>query len=60
MAPRHTTSSHRIQASNDNAPFRTTGNVNAPPRNIEEVMAHPPLVEGMAQTMDNLERWLEL
>lgn len=54
MAPRCTTSSCRSQVSNDNAPSKTIGNVNAPARNTKKVVAPFPLVEGMTQAMGNL------
>ena len=59
MAPRCTTSSHGSQTSKDNAPSRTIGNVNAPPRKIKEVLIPSPTVEGISQFMGNWERLIE-
>ena len=53
MAPRRTTSSLGSQTSKDNTPSRTIGNVNAPPRNIEEVPVPSPTVEGITQVRGN-------
>ena len=59
MAPRCTTSSHGSQTLKDNAPSRTIGNVNGPPRNTEKVVIPPPTVEKITQFMGNWERLIE-
>ena len=40
-------------------PSRTIGNVNSPPRNIEEVLVSSPIIERMTQVMGNWERLIE-
>ena len=60
MPQGRTISSLGSEASKDNAPSRTTENLNIPSRVTEQVEAPPPIVEGTTQMLSNWERLIEI
>ena len=56
MPPRKTISSRGSEASRDNAPSKTTENLNIHLKVTEQVEAPPPIVEGISQLLSNCER----